>query len=120
MAFRSLSLNRKMSKTLKKCILYQTPMKLNTKRHITAKMPLSPPKMPFIGVLRSEAETQKWAKFRLFDFDETVNQRNMSFGLQFYQNRIEGGFFEFLPIFEFEPGNSQHSLKAFSGMKVVF
>lgn len=31
--------------------------------------------MPFIGVLRSQAETQKGAKFPLFDFDETVNQR---------------------------------------------
>lgn len=29
---------------------------------------------------------------------------NVSFGFQFHQNRIRGGFFYFFPIFEFEFG----------------
>lgn len=37
-------------------------MKLKTKGHITAKMPLLPPNIPFIGVQRSQAQTQRWAK----------------------------------------------------------
>lgn len=57
---------------LKKIINYPTPMKLKTKGHITAKMPLLPPNIPFIGVQRAQAQTQRWAKTLKFPLTNSI------------------------------------------------